>query len=113
MSVVEPPDRRRKNIVINTTHCRHEVDTVQYVISKYGYRETRQTTDGNILYYGLALRDNDVELIKMKKALINRYPLMDVSNCPMLTLNGHFLIAFREEKHFLRHHQSSAAVLPN
>lgn len=50
---------------------------MQYVISKYGYRETRQATDGNILYYGLALRDNDVELIKMKRALINRYPLMD------------------------------------
>lgn len=77
MSVVEPPDRRRRNIVINTHHCRQEVDTVQYVISKYGYRETRQATDGNILYYGLALRDNDVELIKMKRALINRYPLMD------------------------------------
>ena len=85
MSVVEPPDRRRKNIVINTTHCRHEVDTVQYVISKYGYRETRQTTDGNILWYGLALRDNDVELIKMKKALINRYPLMDVSHFNLFT----------------------------
>ena len=41
MSVVEPPDRRRKNIVVNTLHCRLEVDTVQYVISKYGYRETR------------------------------------------------------------------------
>ena len=65
MSVVEPPDRRRRNIVINTYHCRQEVDTVQYVISKYGYRETRQQTDGNILYYGLALRDNDVELIKI------------------------------------------------
>ena len=92
MSVVEPPDRRRKNIVINTTHCRHEVDTVQYVISKYGYRETRQTTDGNILWYGLALRDNDVELIKMKKALINRYPLMDVSNQNSILLTHLFCI---------------------
>lgn len=77
MSVVEPPDRRRRNIVVNTYHCRSEVDTVQYVISKYGYRETRNQTDGNILYYGIALRDSDVELIKMKRALINRYPLMD------------------------------------
>ena len=40
-SVVEPPDRRRKNIVVNTIHCRNEVDTVQYVVSKFGYRETR------------------------------------------------------------------------
>ena len=114
MSVVEPPDRRRKNIVINTTHCRHEVDTVQYVISKYGYRETRQTTDGNILWYGLALRDNDVELIKMKKALINRYPLMDVSNQNSILLTHLFFnVAFRKEKYFLRHYQSFAAIFPD
>jgi len=74
---LEPSERKRKNIVVNTVHCRNEVDTVQYVISKYGYRETRVQAEGNILWYGLALRDNDVELIKMKKALINRYPLMD------------------------------------
>ena len=79
-SVVEPPDRKKKNIVVNTIHCRNEVDTVQYVVSKFGYKETRVAADGNIFWYGLALRDNDVELIKMKKAMINRYPLMDVSN---------------------------------
>ena len=79
-SVVEPPDRKKKNIVVNTIHCRNEVDTVQYVVSKFGYKETRVAADGNIFWYGLALRDNDVELIKMKKAMINRYPLMDVSD---------------------------------
>lgn len=74
---LEPSVHKRKNIVVNTVHCRNEVDTVQYVISKYGYRETRVSSEGSILWYGLALRDNDVEMIKMKKALINRYPLMD------------------------------------
>jgi len=58
-------------------HCRHEIDTVQYVINKYGYRETTQSSDGNVFWYGLALRDHDIDLIKMRKALINRYPLMD------------------------------------
>jgi len=55
------------------------IDTVQYVINKYGYRETTQSADGNVFWYGLALRDHDIDLIKMRKALINRYPLMDVS----------------------------------
>jgi hypothetical protein len=41
VTVVGPPERNKKrNISINTTHCRQEIDTVQYVINKYGYRET-------------------------------------------------------------------------
>ena len=31
---------RRAMIVVNTNHCRSEIDTVQYVIGKNGYRET-------------------------------------------------------------------------
>lgn len=33
------PPQNKKHIVINTAHCRQEIDTVQYVISKCGYRE--------------------------------------------------------------------------
>jgi len=38
-------------LVVNTSHCRAELDTVQYVIDKFGYRETTQAGDGNILWY--------------------------------------------------------------
>lgn len=64
---------------MNTQHCRTELDTVQYVIKKYGYRETRDTGDGNMYWYGVALRDNDIEHLKSRVCTINRYPLMDVS----------------------------------
>lgn len=56
------------------------MDTVQYVINKHGYRESSSQTDGHLFWYGLALRDHDIDLIKQKKYFINRYPLMDVSN---------------------------------
>jgi len=73
------PPQNKKHIVINTAHCRQEIDTVQYVISKCGYREQPHSAnaDGNILWYGMALRDHDIDIIKARKALINRYPLMD------------------------------------
>ena len=80
VTVVSPPERnKKKNIFINTTHCRQEIDTVQYVINKYGYREMTGNQDGNLLWYGLALRDHDIDIIKTRQAMINRYPLMDVS----------------------------------
>ena len=68
---------RRSQIVVNTNHCRGELDTVQYVIGKNGYRETNQPGDGSILWYGMALRDHDLDIIKMRKCIFNRYPLMD------------------------------------
>jgi len=91
-------------------HCRHEIDTVQYVINKYGYRETTQSSDGNVFWYGLALRDHDIDLIKMRKALINRYPLMDVSASQLTYLL--LSTALCQEKHLLRHYQSLAKVFP-
>ena len=80
VQVVGQPERhKRKNVVVNTQHCRGELDTVQYVVKKYGYRESRDQGDGNLYWYGLALRDNDIDFIKSKVCMINRYPLMDVS----------------------------------
>lgn len=32
----------------------------------------------NQFRYGLALRDHDIDVIKNRNALVNRYPLMDV-----------------------------------
>ena len=39
ISVGPPEKNKKKNIFVNTAHCRLEIDTVQYVINKYGYRE--------------------------------------------------------------------------
>lgn len=55
------------------------MDTIQYVLKKQGYRESKDPNDGNIFWHGLALRDHDIELLKNKNCMINRYPLMDVS----------------------------------
>lgn len=63
--------------MINTQHCRAEVDTLHYVIKKCGFRETKDPLDSNMYWYGLALRDQDIEQLKQKKCMINRYPLMD------------------------------------
>ena len=69
-----------KMLVINTNHCRSELDTVQYVIDKSGYRETANPGEGDILWYGLALRDHDIDVIRARNQVyVNRYPLMDVS----------------------------------
>jgi hypothetical protein len=69
-----------KMLIINTNHCRSELDTVQYVIDKCGYRETVNPGEGDILWYGLALRDHDIDVIRARsQVLVNRYPLMDVS----------------------------------
>jgi hypothetical protein len=67
-------------LIINTIHCRSELDTVQYVIERNGYKESQVPGDGHVLWYGLALRDHDIDMIKMRNVLVNRYPLMDVSN---------------------------------
>lgn len=66
-------------MVVNTQHCRTEVDLIQYVIKKYGYRESNDPGEGNLYWYGRALRDHDIDVLKGRTCLINRYPLMDVS----------------------------------
>lgn len=69
----------RRNVLLNISNCRGEIDTLQYVCRKYDYREAKEPDSGNLFWYGLALRDSDMEMLKAKKCMINRYPLMDVS----------------------------------
>ena len=45
-----PQKKKAKQIVINTIHCRSELDTVQYVIDKCGFKETTIPGEGNILW---------------------------------------------------------------
>jgi hypothetical protein len=61
---VQPERAKRKNIYVNTYYCRTELDTVQYVINKHGYKESTATDEGQLYWYGLALRDHDIDLIK-------------------------------------------------
>lgn len=49
------------------------------MVKKFGYKESRDTGDGNMVWYGLALRDADIDFLKNRVCMINRYPLMDVS----------------------------------
>jgi hypothetical protein len=53
-------------LLINTNHCRSELDTIQYVVDKCGYRETANPGEGDILWYGLALRDHDIDVIRAR-----------------------------------------------
>ena len=43
-----------------------------------------------MIWYGIALRDNDIDFLKNKVCMINRYPLMDVSPPLYLTFLKHF-----------------------
>jgi hypothetical protein len=52
---------------------------VQYVINKFGYREASDQQEGNLIWFGIALRDGDIDQLKSRICMINRYPLMDVS----------------------------------
>lgn len=60
---------------VNTAFCRLEIDTIQAVIKDEDYRESKD--DGNLYWFGLALRDQDCEMLKTKQCLVNRYPQMD------------------------------------
>jgi hypothetical protein len=42
---------KKRNIVVNTNHCRGELDTIQYVIDRCGFRESNQAGEGDILWY--------------------------------------------------------------
>jgi len=49
-------------------------------VNKFGYKEATEAHEGNLMWYGMALRDNDIDYLKNKQCIINRYPLMDVSS---------------------------------
>ena len=80
MTVIGPPQKNKnRHVIVNTRHCRAEIDTLQYVVNKFGYKEAVDPHEGNLMWYGMALRDNDIDYLKNKLCMINRYPLMDVS----------------------------------
>ncbi len=52
------------------------------------------------------MRDHDIEVLKNKNCMMNRYPLMDVSNHLKLTI-----LAFCKEEYFLCNYIAIAKVL--
>ena len=93
--------------MVNTRYCRSEVDTLQYVINKFGYREASEPHEGNLMWYGMALRDNDIDYLKNKNCIVNRYPLMDVSKIS-ITVRA----ALCKEKHLLRDYIATTTLFP-
>lgn len=55
-------------------------------------------------WYGIALRDNDIDHLKNRVCMLNRYPLMDVS---FFSNNS----AFCKEKHFLCDYFTTTTIL--
>lgn len=57
---------------MNTSYCRSELETLQYVAEKCGYNQTN--VGGDLYWFGLSLMDKDVKIMSKKKCFFNRYP---------------------------------------
>ena len=67
--------KKMKKFVVNTRHCRQERETVQYVIDLCRWYETTAIGEGNLIWYGVSLRDCDIDIIRSRpKIYFNRYP---------------------------------------
>lgn len=78
----------KRNMLINTHFCRAELDSLSYCCRKYGYKETRNPAEGNLIWFGVALRSSDLQMLKHRVCMINRYPLMDVSRLSVIEESG-------------------------
>lgn len=85
--------------MINTRHCRNERETIQYVIDLNRWEETKIYGEGNLIWYGQALRDSDIDIIRSRpKVHINRYPGSELLTRKKILCN----IMNRMEKYFGR-----------
>ena len=99
----------KKNVQVNLSNCRGELDTLHFVCKELEFRaESKDSEHGNLFWYGVALRDNDMDFLKNKACLINRYPLMDVSNY----FSYLFCLALCQEEHLLCYYLSSSKIFP-
>ena len=66
----------KKVFTINTYYGRGELETIQEVIKLNNWSEAfHATNEGHLMWFGLALRDNDVAILKKRpKVWFNRYP---------------------------------------
>ena len=54
--------RRGPRFVVNTNHCRHELETVQLVLQENAWEES--SAEAHVHWYGLALREHDLDVIR-------------------------------------------------
>lgn len=67
--------KKVKKFVVNTRHCRQERETLQYVIDLWRWYETTNIGEGDLIWYGVSLRDCDIDVIRSRpKVYFNRYP---------------------------------------
>ena len=67
--------KKASRFVVNTRHWKQERETLQYVIDLARWDETTDIGEGNLIWYGLSLRDWDIDIIRSKPRLyFNRYP---------------------------------------
>ena len=64
--------------LINTCHARGERNTLKEVIKSQGWKETKATGEGNILWYYTSLREIDLKILNFRKCMFNRYPRASV-----------------------------------
>lgn len=66
---------RRKVFTINTYPSRSELETLQCIIEKNNWEEASGPTEGNMIWFGLPLRESDYRLLHKRTTLwFNKYP---------------------------------------
>jgi len=79
---------QKKAFTINTYYCRGELETIQELIEKNAWDEAfGSTMKGHMMWFGLALRETDLNLIKKRsKMYFNRYAGTEVSQFMFISL---------------------------
>ena len=68
-------NKKMRKFIVNTRHCRQERETLQYVIDLCRWYETTSIGEGDLIWYGVSLRDCDIDIIRSRpKLYFNRYP---------------------------------------
>lgn len=61
--------------VVNTSYCKSELELLQHVIFKNGFKET--AVGGNLYWFALALNFKDYKRVGKNKFWYNRYPMLE------------------------------------
>lgn len=59
---------------INTCHARNDKSTIKEVVKITGWKETKATGEGNLLWYYSSLREIDQKILNFRNCMFNRYP---------------------------------------
>ncbi|CAI2362820.1 unnamed protein product [Moneuplotes crassus] len=70
----EEEEKKDEVFRINTVHAKGERNTLKEVIKLEGFKETKATGEGNLLWYYSSLREIDLKILNYRQCLFNRYP---------------------------------------